>query len=149
MCQHEYTPPRLASRLGKTGKMPSRAPRPGGIKEIDPTTDPRTIPAQVKDTGKQDKPKVHSFVFSYFPRALLEVAIVGMYGAEKHGVHAEDRAFMQYPLEMFEDALARHELNECIEGPVNYADAELYHKSQRAWNALAALEIFLTEKDNA
>lgn len=143
MCQHEYTPPRLASRLGE------RRETPGGIREIDPNTDPRAIPVEIKDTGKQDKPKVHSFVFNYFPRALLEVAIVGMYGAKKHGVTAEDRGFMQCPLTDFEDALARHELNECIEGPVNYADAELYHKSQRAWNALAALEIFLTEKDNA
>ena len=107
------------------------------------------IPTQIKDTGKGEKPKVHSFVFNYFPRALLEVAKVGMYGAEKHEVTAGERSFAQMPLVMFEDALGRHVLNECIDGPVNSHDGDLLHKAQRAWDALAALEIFLAEKDNA
>ena len=96
-------------------------------------------------TAKAAKVPVTQGVFNYFPRALLEVAKVSAFGATKHSVPLAEKGFLrpEYTEEMYEDAIGRHTLALAIEGEVNAADGDLYHRAQRAWNALASLERFL------
>lgn len=111
----------------------------------DHTMTDKTAKTKIKDTGKETKPPVTGGVLEYFPRALMEIAKVSAFGAKKHGVSLADRAFMVLPMGVFEGAQGRHILGEFIDGPYNSADGGLLHKAQNAWNALAALEIYLTD----
>jgi len=77
-----------------------------------------------------------------FPRALNEVGVVGTYGAEKYtdnGWLTVDNGEARYT-----DAMFRHLLAAKIEGDID-ADTGLLHKAQVAWNALAALELYLID----
>jgi hypothetical protein len=88
-----------------------------------------------------DKPDI-TFVFEYFPRALLEVARVAEFGAQKYArgnwVHVKDNQ------RRYEAALGRHLLNKYIEGD-NDKDSSLLHLAHSAWNALAVLELKLRD----
>jgi hypothetical protein len=96
---------------------------------------------------KATKVPVWQGCIQYFPRALKEVAKVSEFGAKKHGFKMSDKGFLdpRYTEEMYQDAIARHIVAKLIEGEVNEADGNLYHRAQLAWNALASLERFLIE----
>lgn len=82
-------------------------------------------------------------VFDYFPRAVRAVAEVSAKGAAKYawkGWEAVPDGVARYS-----DALGRHIIGESIEGPID-SDTGLLHKAQVAWNALAALELYLREQ---
>src|SRR3990167_2035714 len=82
-------------------------------------------------------------LFDYFPRACLAVADVSSRGAAKYAW----KGWESVPdgVARYSDALGRHILNESIEGP--YDKDGFLHKAQIAWNALAALELYLREQD--
>jgi DNA polymerase/3'-5' exonuclease PolX len=96
------------------------------------------------DAGKSP---VFRGVIQYFPEALKAVADVSEMGARKYSWDGwkESASFKDIP--RFEDALARHLVNEITEG---YYDPEsrLLHAAHAAWNALAKLELLLSRFPN-
>lgn len=103
-------------------------------------TDPTGRDAHTKG-AKLDAGKVRcSLVLGGFPRALLEVAKVGTYGANKY----TDNGWMEVPngIERYNDALMRHQLSE-LSGERCDRDTGLLHAAHAAWNALARLELQL------
>ncbi len=93
---------------------------------------------------KLDSEKIDpTFVFEYFPRALLAVSEVSMFGAKKY-TRAGWRT-VPYGVQRYTAALDRHRLNEGIDGLYDENDSKLLHAAQVAWNALARLELMLTE----
>jgi hypothetical protein len=88
-------------------------------------------------------------VLNRFPRAILEIARVSAWGCAKYKVLDGDLSFLDSPgaATMYSDAEVRHLLAEFLEGPSNSADGNLLHKAQKAWNALADLEVYLLKED--
>ena len=91
--------------------------------------------------AKADAGKVRpALVLRGFPRALLSVAEVATYGADKYsdgGWQHVSRAETRYA-----DAQHRHELADA-RGETFDPDSGLRHLAQVAWNALARLELRL------
>jgi len=113
-----------------------------GSAESDPSGKSQHEAGAKLDEGKNRL----GLVLLNFPRALNEVGVVGTYGAEKYtdnGWLTVDNGEARYT-----DAMFRHLLAAKIEGDID-ADTGLLHKAQVAWNALAALELYLIdlEKD--
>ena len=107
--------------------------------ELDPTGRKPGDPGAKLDAGK-----VLAGVLGDFPRALLMVANVGTFGANKYsrgGWQSVPDGEQRYT-----DAMWRHLLAEKI-NPID-SDSGLPHAAQTAWNALARLELALrnTEK---
>ena len=86
------------------------------------------------------KPSVYRGLLDYFPRACLAVAEVSTVGAKKYAW----KGWESVPdgINRYADAGARHIVKESIEGPWD-SDTKLLHKAQKAWNALAELELYL------
>jgi hypothetical protein len=97
--------------------------------------------------AKAAKLPIFQGCIAYFPRALAEVAKVSDFGAKKHGFKLSDKGFLdpRYTEEGYQDAICRHIVGRLMDGEVNAADGDLYHRAQLAWNALASLERFLLE----
>lgn len=80
-----------------------------------------------------------------FPRALMQIALVSDYGQRKYGTfdgwEAVADAFARY-----DDAHGRHDALRFIEGEYDESDSGLPHIAQRAWNALATLELALRDE---
>ena len=95
--------------------------------------------------AKYSKVPVVQGVLARFPLALREIAIVSVFGAKKHEVPMGDTGYLDVldAENVYANAEARHMLAEAIEGPRNLEDGLLLHKAQKAWNALADLEVFL------
>lgn len=91
----------------------------------------------------QTKPPV-GMIFEYFPRALIEVARVAGFGAEKY----TRNGWVSVPdgEHRYDDALGRHLLNRWIEGPKDQ-ESKLLHLAHSAWNALAILELALRKQE--
>ena len=109
-----------------------------------PEIDPRGLKGG--DPGaKFDAGKIRpSLILNDMPRAILAVAEVGTYGAEKYsegGWKYVDSGIARYT-----DAMDRHRLKEGIESHDD--DSGLLHAAQVAWNALARLELMLREQDS-
>lgn len=82
---------------------------------------------------------------AYFPKAISAVAAVSGFGASKYswnGWRGVPDGYNRYS-----DALVRH-LGYEAEGESVDPDSGLLHAAHAAWNALARLEILLTEKEN-
>ena len=77
-----------------------------------------------------------------FPRALVAVAWVSTFGAEKYT--APSWKLVPRASERYEDALHRHILAQAA-GEVNDPESGLPHAAHIVWNALALLELQLTE----
>jgi len=79
-----------------------------------------------------------------FPRAMHQIALVSEYGQRKYGTYDGweklDDAFNRY-----NDAMGRHTLLRRTEGEYDVYDSGLPHLAQRAWNALATLELAIRE----
>jgi hypothetical protein len=101
---------------------------------------------------KYDEGKAPIFrgVLQYFPLALAAVAEVSAFGAQKYQVPYEDQNWrlVDDGKLRYEDALSRHTLD--YAGGEMYAqDSKLLHAAHRAWNALAVLELILSNGGGA
>ena len=95
--------------------------------------------------AKLDAGKVRpELIMRGFARALLAVAEVGTYGAQKY----TDDGWEQVPdgVRRYTDALYRHLLKEHM-GEANDPDTHLLHAAHAAWNALARLELMLRDTE--
>ncbi len=99
--------------------------------------------------ARYDKPQPYRGVLARFPRAILEIAKVSVYGDKKHERPFGDVDFLDIPEAevSFVEAEVRHLLKEAIHGPINREDGDLLHKAQKAWEALADLEVYLYQRD--
>lgn len=98
------------------------------------------------DAGKAP---VFQGVVDYFPRALAAVANVSLAGAEKYAWKGWEDVSDGY--NRYKNAQHRHALKRSIEGPYDKDFEKLgkkvLHDAQEAWNALAALELYLRENE--
>jgi hypothetical protein len=80
-------------------------------------------------------------LFNDFPRALLEVAKICTFGAEKY----TESGWLEVPngINRYDDAKDRHILYGAMD-PVD-SDSGLLHQAHECWNALAKLELTLRE----
>ena len=87
----------------------------------------------------EGKPRV-GLVLGDFSQALMEVAKVGTFGANKYS----DSGWISVPdgINRYTDALGRHLLYEGKGESVD-PDSGLQHAAHAAWNALARLELML------
>jgi hypothetical protein len=105
----------------------------------------------VRAAGKKydgGKAPIHQGVFQYFPNALLSVADISKYGAEKYQLQYSDInwARVEGGRQRYGDARGRHILGEFIDGPIDPESGKL-HAAMAAWNALAYLELILKEEN--
>lgn len=96
--------------------------------------------------AKADAGKVRpNLVFSGFPRALIRVAEVATFGANKYSdggwAHVADG------MERYTNAKQRHELSHAC-GEHYDPESGMLHLAHAAWNALAILELYLREHSN-
>ena len=117
------------------------------LEEKDPLGMGSKEPGAKLDAGKSP---LWQGAISYFPRALLKVADVSLYGANKYSWKGWEKVPNGYA--RYSDALCRHLVKEDIEGIYDLEigndpkyPAEILHASQVAWNALARLELLLRE----
>lgn len=99
--------------------------------------------------ARYEKPQPYRGVLARFPRAILEIAKVSKYGTEKHELSMGDVSYLTIPEANvnFVEAEVRHLLAEAIHGPINNSDGAMLHKAQKAWEALADLEVYLYERE--
>jgi hypothetical protein len=107
--------------------------------EVDPTGKKSHEPGAKLDHGKSP---VWRGAIDYFPRALEAVALVSAVGAEKYSWKGWEK--VEDGVNRYNDALSRHLTREAIEGPYD-AQTKLLHAAQRAWNALAVVELMLRD----
>ena len=79
-----------------------------------------------------------------FPRALQQIALVSEYGAQKYGTY-DGWEKVEDGFNRYTDAHGRHDNLRPIEGEYDVSDSGLPHLAQRAWNALATLELALRD----
>jgi hypothetical protein len=110
----------------------------GMNQEQDPNGKAPNEPGAKLDAGKI---KV-GLMMRGFARALMEVANVTTYGAQKY----TENGWTEVPdgVKRYTDAMMRHYLQE-ERGEV-YDESGLPHAAQVAWNALARLELMLREE---
>jgi len=106
---------------------------------VDPSGKDLKEPGTKGDLGKSP---VFRGLLDYFPRAVEAVAEVSAIGARKYSW----KGWESVPdgLNRYTDALARHLTGLSIEGDFD-KDTGALHRAQIAWNAMAALEIYLRE----
>src|SRR5262245_55623865 len=94
------------------------------------------------------KSPIFQGVFQYFPRALLAVAGISKYGADKYQRSYDDVNWLRVAdgFGRYSDALGRHFLGEFVDGPIDPESGNL-HAAMVAWNALARLELLLLEEN--
>lgn len=92
------------------------------------------------DTGK---PRM-GLVLEDFPRAMMEVARVTTFGADKY----TPSGWVTVPdgVDRYRDALARHVVTGYSEG--RDKESGLLHAAHTAWNALAVLELMLRDLED-
>jgi hypothetical protein len=100
--------------------------------------DSRTVGAKF-DIGK---PRV-GLMFKSFPRALLKVAEVVTFGAEKYSPLGHLK--VKDGLDRYDDAKGRHLLNGYIEDVDD--ESGCLHMTHEAWNALVKLEFHLLKEE--
>lgn len=105
--------------------------------------DPKGIDPH-KPGAKLDAGKVRpSLILSDMARAILAVAEVGTFGANKYSDGGWQ--YVQDGIKRYRDAMDRHRLRGAIEE--RDPDSGLLHAAHEAWNALAVLELMLREKE--
>jgi len=115
-----------------------------GSSQMNNEKDPSGL--SVKDKGaKLDAGKAPIFqgVTNYFPRAVRAVAMVSARGAEKYSWNGWET--VSDGVNRYNNALGRHQLDMVIDG--EYDKDGFLHRGQIAWNALAALELWLREQE--
>lgn len=101
---------------------------------------------ELKGAKKYDvgKAPVMQGVMERFPRALQQIALVAEYGRRKYGTF-DGWEHLPDAFERYNNALGRHTLLRKTEGEYDVHDSGLPHLAQRAWNALATLELALRD----
>ena len=79
-----------------------------------------------------------------FPLALQQIALVSEYGMHKYGTY-DGWEKLPDALNRYTDAGARHDSLVASEGEYDINDSGLPHRAQKAWNALAELELAIRE----
>lgn len=122
-------------------QAPAISPAPTA-READPTGKDPHQPGAKLDAGKVEM----GLILNGMPRALLQVARVGTYGASKY---TRD-GWLSVPdgPRRYTDAMYRH-LNAEARGELHDADTQLEHAAHAAWNALARLELLLRGQGTA
>lgn len=95
--------------------------------------------------GRKDdtsKPLVVKGFMRYFPNAIVEVARVSEFGAQKYAWG--DWRFVDAGVERYSEALGRHLLET---NPVD-PESNLLHAAHTAWNAMARLELMLKDESD-
>lgn len=92
------------------------------------------------------KPSVFQGVINYFPRALWGVAEISTFGAQKYAWKGWQDVVDGY--NRYRDAQFRHALLQAM-GQELDDDSKLMHLKHEAWGALAALELYLRDQENA
>jgi len=92
------------------------------------------------------KPGVWRGLIQYFPRALWSVAEVSTFGASKYAW--DGWSGVEDGLARYKDAQFRHALKEAM-GEVDDPDSKMLHLAHEAWGALATLELYIRERENA
>ena len=104
--------------------------------EKDPNGIGQHEPGAKLDLGKLEV----SLVFEGFPRALLEVARVATYGANKYTRNGwKEVPDGEY---RYKNAEGRHKLNRMLEGEYD-PESGLLHEAHELWNKMAAFELKL------
>lgn len=112
--------------------------------------------------SSEGKPKAFQ-VLAGFSKALLEVVKVSQYGYKKHTEKARDKLIQEEratreqaedaipynnwqngTVDTYDDAMMRHVLARGA-GETHAEDSGLLHRAHEAWNALAALTLYLME----
>ena len=108
---------------------------------VDPSGKDLKEPGTKGDLGKSP---VFRGLLDYFPRAVETVARVSEIGARKYSW----KGWESVPdgVNRYTDALARHLTGLSVEGDYD-RDTGALHRAQIAWNALAALELYLREQE--
>ncbi len=124
-------------------------PGAGPKLELDPNGLGAGQPGAKLDAGKSP---VFRGIIQYFPRALMAVANLSLYGANKYswaGWREVSDGIGRYG-----DAIGRHAVKEAIEGLWDKEvlndpkyPANVLHPTAVAWNALARLELILEEME--
>jgi hypothetical protein len=119
--------------------------------EMDPNGLAANQPGAKLDAGKSP---VYRGVIAYFPRAIKAIGQLSSDGAENYswdGWRRVDNGVARYS-----DAMGRHIVDEAIEGPWDLKALNrpkhpyhALHKTAVAWNALAALELYLEAQEKA
>lgn len=117
---------------------------PPQLPERDPNGVPQGQPGAKLDAGKAP---VFQGLLDYFPRACIKVAELSARGAKKYSWKGWES--VSDGVNRYANAGARHVVKEAIEGPYDSDPSMegILHKTQKAWNALAELELFLREQD--
>lgn len=117
--------------------------------ELLPKAPAKRSEVYVDKTGTDRKPNPMRDVYLEFPRAMLAIAVVTAYGAEKHAPRGWQTFDPEYGLNYHIGKLGRHLLDRELHGEINHSDGSVLHAAQAAWNALALLEnvVKLQEKD--
>lgn len=110
------------------------------LSEVDPGGKDQHEPG-----AKLDQGKIKAGILGDFSRALLAVAEVGTFGANKYTRGGWQS--VENGVERYGDAMWRHFLKEQIEPKDK--DSDLDHAAHAAWNALARLELMLRGSDHA
>ena len=100
--------------------------------------------AGVKDD--EGKPQPFKGFINYFPRAILAISQISVFGAKKYSwggfasvENGEDR---------YEEAQFRHLLQRCIEGKESLdEESEYLHLLHEAWCSIAKVEMYLREQE--
>ncbi len=104
----------------------------------------RNVPVGQKFDG--GKPPVHQGFEAYFPNAILAVASISQYGANKYKVSYEDKNWkrVEGAEGRYKDAKGRHQLYPSVltEGMYDN-ESHLLHAAHEAWNAMAVLQLLL------
>lgn len=140
----------MSDRIGSFPGMPYEPDLPGhrGLnKEKDPHGTAAKEPGAKLDAGKAP---IFQGVLDYFPRAVMAVAELSAYGSHKYSWKGWEK--VPDGVKRYADAGGRHITREAIEGPWDLDarndpefPADILHKTQKAWNALAELELYLRE----
>jgi hypothetical protein len=117
--------------------------------EKDPTGLDAKTPGAKLDAGKAP---IFQGVLDYFPRAVMKVADLSWYGANKYswkGWESVADGFNRY-----KNAAGRHTIKQAIEGAWDLDvkndpkfPGEILHQTQVVWNELAALELMLRDME--
>jgi hypothetical protein len=135
----------IATAYADTMKLKATKMLGEGVRDEFTNDDPALIgTGAVKYDG--GKPCVWQGVINYFPRALMGVAEISTFGAQKYawaGWEKVENGFARY-----KDAQFCHALKEAMGEEVD-PDSKLLHLKHEAWGALASLELYLREHENA
>jgi hypothetical protein len=116
------------------------------LTEKDPLGKTTHEPGAKLDAGKSP---IFRGLLDYFPRACMAVADLSAAGAEKYAWKGWESVPDGY--NRYQDALGRHQVYKPVEGVWDKGwesrGQRILHDTAIAWNALAALELYLREQE--